>query len=276
MAAFSHILNSKSEVNVMPVVRIGNIEMYYEVTGEGPPLLLIHGLGSSTRDWECQVPEFSKHFMVITVDVRGHGKTDRPAGPYSIELFASDIALFLKEIASGPAHVLGLSMGGMIAFQLALDNPELVKSLVIVNSGPELVPKGIKEKFLVKQRILIVRLMGMRRLGKFLWNRLLPEDGQSELRKIFEDRWAENDKSAYLASFKALVGWSVVDRISGIRCAVLVVSADSDYTPVSVKEDYVAKIPGAALTVIKNSRHLTPFDQAEEFNGAVLGFLKGV
>jgi 3-oxoadipate enol-lactonase len=89
-------------------------------------------------------------------------------------------------------------------------------------------------------------------------------------------RWAENDKRAYLASFDAIVGWGVQDKLSRITCPTLVISADRDYTPVTVKQAYVALIPGAKLIVIKNSRHATPLDQADEFNRTVLEFIDAV
>ncbi len=71
----------------MPKKLVGDIEIYYEITGEGEPLLLVHGLGSSTRDWEEQVPIFSQKYQVITVDIRGHGETDKPKGAYDISNF---------------------------------------------------------------------------------------------------------------------------------------------------------------------------------------------
>ncbi len=113
----------------MPKLRIHDIDIYYEVTGQRTPLALIHGLGSSTRDWERQVPVFSERYQVITFDVRGHGQSAKPPGPYSIALFASDTVELVRALGIGPAHVVGISMGGMIAFQLAVDAPQRIKSL---------------------------------------------------------------------------------------------------------------------------------------------------
>ncbi|NJN45685.1 MAG: alpha/beta fold hydrolase, partial [Candidatus Competibacteraceae bacterium] len=120
----------------MPKQRSGDIELYYEITGQGHPLLFIHGLGSCTEDWEQQVAFFAQRFLVITFDVRGHGRSDKPPDPYSIPLFARDTVGLLDVLGIASAHVVGLSLGGMIAFQLAVDVPRRVDSLVIVNSGP--------------------------------------------------------------------------------------------------------------------------------------------
>jgi 3-oxoadipate enol-lactonase len=255
------------------MLRVQDIQLYYETTGQGELLLFIHGLGSSTRDWEKQVAFFSRRYQVITFDVRGHGRSDKPPGPYRVSLFAADTAALIKALGIDPAHVVGLSMGGMIAFQLAIDTPNLVKSLVIVNSGPEFVPRSFKDRLWILQRLLVVRLLGMDNLGKVLGKRLFPKPDQKHLRRMMIERWAENDKRAYLAAFRAIVGWSVVQRLGEIGCPVLVVAADQDYTPVSFKEAYVTKLQDAELAIISDSRHLTPVDRPEQFNEVLMTFL---
>jgi 3-oxoadipate enol-lactonase len=257
----------------VPRLRIRDIELYYETVGEGPPVLLIHGLGSSARDWELQIPAFSQHHRVVVYDVRGHGQSDKPLGPYSVPLLASDAAELMTALEIAPAHVVGISMGGMIAFQVALSQPALVKSLVIVNSGPELIPQTVSERLQVVQRQLVVRLLGMRRMGEILGQRMFPKPEQEELRRAFVERWAENDPRAYLASVRAVVGWSVADRLEEIGCPALIVAADQDYRPLAEKEACAARMPHAELVVIEDSRHGTTVDQPEAFNAAVLGFL---
>jgi pimeloyl-ACP methyl ester carboxylesterase len=90
------------------------------------------------------------------------------------------------------------------------------------------------------------------------------------------ERWAKNDKHAYLASFDAIVGWGVQERLSKVSCPTLIVSADRDYTPVALKENYVKLLPDARLVVIADSRHATPLDQPEHFNQTLLEFLTAV
>src|SRR5215471_21288766 len=101
----------------MPQIVANQINLYYEINGAGQPLVLIHGLGSSLRDWEPQVAELCKTFQVITFDLRGHGRSDKPAGPYSIEQFAADLAGLLGALGVGSAHVAGISLGGAVGFQ---------------------------------------------------------------------------------------------------------------------------------------------------------------
>lgn len=259
----------------MPTIQVNDIELYYEIHGVGEPLLLIHGLGSSSRDWEMQTDFFTQNYQVITIDVRGHGKSGKPPGPYSVPLFAEDTAKLLQALGVSPAHILGISLGGMIALQLGISHPEVVKSLIIVNSTPELIARTLKEWLVIWQRILIVRLMGLRKMGEVLGKRFFPFPEQDELREIFIERWAENDKPAYLEAMKAVIGWSVVDQLEEIRCPTYVIGADGDYFPTEKKESYVRLIPGAELRVIEDSRHALPAEKPTEFNAVVQAFLSG-
>jgi pimeloyl-ACP methyl ester carboxylesterase len=250
-----------------------SLEFYYAVQGHGQPLILIHGLGSSSRDWEFQVDSFAEHFQVITLDLRGHGRSSKPKGPYSIRLFAEDTARLIKELGLPPGHVQGISLGGMVAFQLALVYPDLVRSLVITNSTPDMVPRSLKEKFAFWQRFLIVRLMGMEKMGRVLAQRFLPHPDQEQLRRIFTERWAENDKTAYLKALKGVIGWSVMDQLAAINCPALIIGADGDYFPTEEKEKFVSLMPNAQLVIIENSMHALPAEKPVEYNKTVLDFL---
>jgi len=258
----------------MPEITLPDINLHYESYGEGEPVLFIHGLGSSVRDWEYQVNEFSKDWQVVVFDVRGHGQSEKPPGPYTIPLFARDTAELVRSLGLAPVHVVGISMGGMIGLQLVIDRPDLIKSLVVINSGSELVIKSVKDQLQVWQRLLIPRVFGMRKMGEILGERLFPKPEHAEIKQIFIDRWAENDVRSYMESFKALVGWSVTDRLKEIESPVLVVAADEDYTPVASKEAYVRLIKLGELVVIKDSRHPTPVDQPEAFNQVLREFLE--
>jgi 3-oxoadipate enol-lactonase len=257
----------------MPTLRLNQVDLHYEVNGNGPPLLFIHGLGSSTQDWEPQVREFSLTYQVFTLDLRGHGRSGKPPGPYSIPLFASDLAALLEALGIQSTHVVGLSLGGCVAFQLALDFPGRVKTLVIVNSAPEFIRRSFKTWLEIWRRTAIVRWRGLRQMGDRISRRLLPHAEQAPLRETFVERFAQNDPQAYLNSLKALIGWSVKDRLGAIQCPVLVVSAEHDYTPLAFKEAYVRQLPDARLVLIPDSHHALPVELPEEFNAVVAEFL---
>jgi pimeloyl-ACP methyl ester carboxylesterase len=259
----------------MALARIRDLDVHYEIAApeRGNPVLCIHGLGSSTEDWQPQIAALARQHTVITYDVRGHGESGKPRGRYSVKQFAEDAAALIEHLEPGRVDVLGISMGGMIALQLAVDFPQLVRSLIIVNSGPEMVLRTGKQRVAIYQRFFIVRMLGMRKMGQVLASKLLPKPEHAAARATFITRWARNEPGAYLRSLRALIGWSVVDRLTSIACPTLIVSADQDYSPIAYKEHYRKLIPGAQLVVVPDSRHLLPIERPEEFNRIVVEFL---
>jgi 3-oxoadipate enol-lactonase len=257
----------------MPHATVNGISLYYEEEGQGEPLLFLHGLGTDGRSWEYQRAYFAQEFRVIVVDVRGHGRSARPPGPYSVAQFAADVFALLDQLHINRFHLVGLSMGGMIGFQMAVEQPERFLSLTVVNSGPELIAQNWKERWQIVQRRLVLNFMSMEKVGQFIGGRLFPEPEQAEYLAMFVQQMRENDPKAYRAATNALIGWSVRTQLGRIQCPVLVISGDMDYTPVANKEAYVRQLPTARLLVIENSRHGTPIDQPEAFNTAVHHFL---
>ncbi|MDD0977669.1 alpha/beta fold hydrolase [Pseudomonas fontis] len=247
--------------------------LHYEEYGQGEPLVLLHGLGSSCQDWEMQIAELARHYRLILMDIRGHGRSDKPRERYSIPGFSADLMALLEHLQTGPVHLVGLSMGGMVGFQFAVDHPEWLRSLCIVNSAPEVKVRSRDDYWQWAKRWTLARVLSLSTIGKGLAARLFPKPEQAELRRKMAERWARNDKRAYLASFDAIVGWGVEERLGRITCPTLVISADHDYTPVKLKERYVSLIPHARLAIIDDSRHATPLDQPQRFNQTLLQFL---
>lgn len=261
----------------MPHLKVNDIRMYYESAGEGDPLVLLHGLGSSHRDWFLQVPAFSRHYRVIILDCRGHGESDKPAGPYSIPLFARDVIALLEALGVEGAHLLGISMGGQIALQIALDAPGQVTSLVLVNTFARLIVQGLAAHLRLLQRRLLMPLLSMEKIGEIIAGTLFPRPEQRELFELARERWVQNDKPAYLASTRAALAFDVAARLGEIRCPTLIVAGENDPTvSMSHKEALQQGILGSQLVVVKDSGHATPLDQPEEFNRIVLEFLASV
>jgi pimeloyl-ACP methyl ester carboxylesterase len=252
----------------------GDVDLHFEATGAGEPLVFVHGLGSCGADWTPQVEHFRARFQVVTFDLRGHGDSSKPRAAYGIPVFAQDTADLLRALQLGPAHVVGISLGGMVAFQLAVDAPELVSSLTIVNSGPAVPAETFKQRLPLNIRLVYLRLLGLPRMAKMIAKRLFPEPGQGTLREAFVARLSGNDPHCYRESLKAIfAGWSVADRLAAIRCPVLVLAADQDYTPVAIKQAYVERLPDARLVVVPDSRHALPMEKPREFNAALDQFL---
>jgi pimeloyl-ACP methyl ester carboxylesterase len=250
----------------MPLEKINNINMHYKVTGTGEPILFIHGLGSTSDDWKYQVDYFSKSFQVITYDIRGHGRTEPASYNYSIPLFAEDCAALMNHLKLASAHIVGLSLGGCIAFQLAVSYPDRIKSLAIINSLPEVNLNKVHTRIKLYSRLMMVKLLGMRFSGKVLGKKLFVHPGMEAMRKTFAEKWAKNDKKAYSRSVKALIGWSVADHLHTLMCPVLFIASEVDYTPVALKEHYTKKIKNARLVMINGARHAVTWERPEEVN----------
>jgi len=260
----------------MPFIKIKNFNMYYEIHGEGEPLLLIHGLGSSSQDWEFQISKFSKFYRVIAIDLRGHGKSDKLTATYSIRNFADDCALLINELNFDSLNVMGISMGGAVGFELAINYPSLINSLIIINMGVKIRVKTLSEKFTFFTRVFIVSIMGMKKMGEFLAPKLFPSPEQENLKNLVISRWAKNDKKSYLISLKSLKNWSVEEKLEKIQCKTLIVASDGDYSSVESKKEYLQKIPNGQIVIIKNSHHAVPMEKPEHFNDIILNFLKHI
>lgn len=254
---------------------VNGIQLYYELHGDEskPVILLLHGLGSSAQDWEAQISPFSRDYRVLIADMRGHGQSDKPPVAYTMSQFAADVVALLDMLKIDTVHVVGLSMGGMIAFQLAVDFPQRLSSMTIINSGPAVVPHTFRDRLNVWMRFWIVRYMGMRKIGETLAPRLFVDPDQEALRQTFIERWAANDPRAYQNALRAIVGWTVEDRIGAINIPTLIVAADHDYTPVSAKEAYIAKMPRATLKIIENAHHAVTVERPDVLNAVVLNFI---
>jgi len=261
----------------MPKLQVNNtVNIYYEDQGahERPAVVLLHGLGSSSRDWELQIPEFAKHYRVIAADFRGSGRSDKPQGPYRIADYAEDTWALLDKLDIQRAHLVGLSMGGATAFEMAARRPERVQTLVVVNCPPSFALSSPKKWFELAMRLSVVRIMGMDKMADVVGKRLFPDPGQESLKAQFQGRYAANKKQHYLWALRSLAGWSVVQRLKQIDCPALMLTAEHDYTPVAEKQRAVQGLPRGKLQVIKNSRHATPIDQPAAFNQAVLDFIE--
>ncbi|MEO1575424.1 MAG: alpha/beta hydrolase [Pseudomonadota bacterium] len=247
--------------------------MHYIEAGRGTPLVLLHGLGSSCQDWEYQVPEFSRHFRVIAPSLRGFGETEIPDGPHSVKTWADDVAALIRFLDLGPVHLMGFSMGGAVAFQLASDQPELIQRLVILNSQPSFALDHWSKHMMVLSRIAMARAIGMSRLARFVAKRMFPLPEHADLRQRMIARHSTNNQRSYIEAVNALAGWTVADRLDRVVSPTLILAADADFTPVQEKEAFAALMPDARVVVIEDSRHISHIDQADRVNEAVVEFL---
>jgi len=260
----------------MPHCRVNDITMHYDLQGSGPPLLLVHGLGSSHKDWFAQKDFFKQTHTVVAPDLRGHGATEKPPGPYSIPQMARDLAALLDALDLPPAHVVGLSMGAMVGLQLAHDAPAAVRTVTAVNCDPEYRLHTPRRWLSYLFRLILVRLFGPRVLGRILAPRLLPAPDQAELRRTFIRRYSRNATHALVASIRAIAGWSIDDQLAAIRQPALIVASQHDYTDVDRKAIFARQMPDARLAVLPDAHHAVPVERPALFNHQLCAFLAEV
>ncbi len=277
----------------MPTATIRDVELYYEEHGSGEPLLCVMGFATDSTGWLLQVPAFAQRYRTIVFDNRGVGRSAKPTGAYTIHEMADDAAGLLDHLDVDRAHVLGLSMGGMIAQELALRHPHRVRGLVLAATFPE--PDVATEE----QRKIIFTQMGgsVTEAGEMkidftavnplmFFQHLLPlvfnpEFIQNELPKLMQMFAGALQYGfsleAIMGQMQAIMAHKATDRLSTIAAPTLVLTGDADRLISPANSDVLARsIPGARLVRVPGGSHGFNIEQPDVFNRAVLDFLAAV
>lgn len=257
----------------MEYLDLANGRFAYIRQGEGYPVLLLHGLGSSLLDWQPQIDHLAQFCEVIAMDVRGHGQSEPLRAPVSIAELAGDVADFIRAMDVAPCILVGISMGGMLTFQLLAEHPDLVRAAVVVNSAPSFPVDTWKVRGQVWLRLGLVRLIGLPALAGMLAGKLFPKPEQEALRERVAERIASNDRTSYLHAMRAIPGWSAMPAAGQANVPLLVISGDRDYTPLEYKRAYLGQLRNARLEVIEDSGHATPLDQPQRLNQLLQAFI---
>jgi 3-oxoadipate enol-lactonase len=261
----------------MPDITLSHLRIHYEESGSGDVVLFLHGLGSCGQDWMLQTPVFEQRFRIIAPDMRGHGQTDKPRGRICVAHLTSDVIGLLDALHVERVHVVGLSLGGCVTQQLALDAPSRVRSLTLVNTFAHLEPGNPRHALMLVFRLALLGVRGLPAQAHFVAARMFPKPGQEMLRKLAAERIASNDIATYRHLLLAIGAFDVRNRLGEIHCPTLVIAGDRDTTvPLYPKQVLAASIPGARFELVADSGHATPIDQPERFNQLVLGFVESI
>ena len=241
------------------------VELYYEVHGQGPALLLTHGYSATSQMWRGQIEALSKDHTLILWDMRGHGQSDYPEDPaaYSEAATVADMAALLDAVGAPSAIVGGLSLGGYMSLAFNRVHPERVRALLIIDTGPGYRKDEAREGWNATSLKTAERYEteGLGRLAS----------GSVEMRTSHH-RNAEGLARAARGMLTQRDA-SVIDSLPTIAVPAIVVVGAND-TPFLVASDYMAaKIPGAVKVVIPDAGHAANIDQPEAFNTAILSFL---
>ena len=269
-------------------VEVNGVNLWYEISGEGEPVVQIHGGGFGHYNLAPVTPELSKHFKVVDYDMRGYGNSDRPVQHYDMEVWADDLAGLQDALGIETAHVHGTSMGGMIAIVFAAKYPEKTISVAINCAAAKL---GRAGRLIFKNWIDIARMdpdgPGSRRLAELIaWQALskafleTPE-GVAAIDTIQQILRDSNRVEVFTAACQAMCDMDLTPWLPKIQAPALVIGGDEDImTPWDQgpngagQEAIYEGIPNAEKHVIRGSNHSTIFDNTEEHNRVLIDFFK--
>jgi pimeloyl-ACP methyl ester carboxylesterase len=264
----------------MPTLRIRDINLYYESHGAGEPLLMIMGLGSSALAWEpALIAELARSFRTIVYDNRGTGRSDKPREEYSIAGMADDAAALLDALGVGRAHIFGVSMGGMIAQEFALNHPGRVQTLTLgctTAGGRNAVPAPPESmKILMAPREGLSDADLIRRSWPLGYTQAYIQSHRDVLEAAIA-RVLQHPTPAYAYKLQldATFKFKTFDRLPQITAPTLVITgADDALMPAHNSEIIAGRIPGAEVRIIPGAGHQFFHEKRAEFVAALVPFL---
>ncbi len=247
--------------------------MHYTEAGSGPPLGFLHGLGGSIADWEHQIPYFARQHRVIVPELRGFGSSGLGRRRYEIARLAQDVIELLDGLGVECFRLIGHSMGGAVAQQLALMQPTRVERLVIANSVPSFQPQSPRHYLELGYRMLLMGLLGPGVIARIGAWRQFPKPEQAEERKKSIARGRRNRRSSYLAALAALSRWTAIPRLEELRLPVLVIASEHDFFTREETLQFAHALPRGRLHTFKHAHHGLPAEMPAAFNAVVARFL---
>lgn len=235
----------------------------------GPPVLLLHSIGTCLHVFDPQVAVLARNHRVIRMDLRGHGNSGVTQGPYSMAMHAADAVALLDALHAERAHVIGLSIGGRIAMQMAADAPERVASLLLLDTAAEFPPPEAWQ-----ERIDAVLAHGSGVLADVVMPRWVVDPSLPSsrgLRQMLE----RTDRHGYAGSAAALRDARADEVLGKIACPTTIAVGDQDVaTPPSIAEDLRTAIPGSRLVVLEGAGHIPTLEKPEDVTTVILGHLR--
>ena len=260
----------------MPKANVNGINIYYEIHGEGEPVIFGNGVFSNTLGWVYQVPEFSKKYQVILYDMRGQGQSEKPDEPYTFDLHAEDQRVLLEELGFSRVHHVGISYGAELGLVFALKYPEMVRSLVVCSAVSHV---GI----LLNEMCQLWRSVCKLGNPDLFYHATVPlnfgekfiQENTTILEKARE-RYAHLEYPALVKLIDAFLQLDITDQLPQIKIPTLVIGAAEDILKPAFPYSKIIddQLPRSEMVVVKDSGHAVTFEKPQEFNRLVLDFLQ--
>lgn len=258
----------------MPNIQANGIQLYYELAGpaHAPVVMLSNSLGTRLEMWDPQMQALTERYRVLRYDSRGHGRSNAPDGPYTVDMLADDALGLLDALDIARAHFCGLSKGGMVGQVLGAKHGDRLISLALCSTACHLPPRELWD-----ERIRLANERGMMALVDGVVERWFTEAFRREpsiavdrVRQMIIDTPAHG----YAACCAAIRDMDLRELITGIRVPTLVVVGDRDpATPPERAQEIQSRVPGARLEVVPNAAHLLNIEQDVVFDAALMSLL---
>ncbi|MFW9805715.1 MAG: alpha/beta fold hydrolase [Candidatus Thorarchaeota archaeon] len=269
----------------LPYATIGEVDIYYEIHGppDAPPLVLIGGWASYRWVWFRQIPTLMQKYKCIVFDNRGAGKSSKPDYPYTIEMMAGDTVGLLDVLGIENAHILGISMGGLIAQQIALSHPEKVRSLILVSThfgGSNYIP--IPDDVVALLVALPTETISYEQAREMRYRATFSEQFIAENKELMKqiDSWVQQHPAPLFAQVhqsSATAEFDSESELKNITVPTLILQGANDFTILPKNAELLAeRIPNSRLQFIEGAAHFVIIEKYEEFNNAVMNFIDEV
>jgi len=282
------------EETEVPFLEVEDGRLFYKIQGEGDPLVLIHGAWTSHQWWQWQVPALSRRYRVVSLDVRGHGKSSPLKGPYSVDGFLKDLDTLLREEEIDQTALVGWSLGGMISIAYGLKHPSEVKALVLIATRGHRNPKikrSIILKYLQARLSLLTDFTAPRKYDRAAerfpgrgrdWpegevRRMLAPTAPKEVHDWVIADLRQNPNKNYFEVAKSFWNWEAGEALKRIQIPTLIMVGDQDTrTPPRFSRLLHDKIPHSKLIIVENAGHCLPLERPDRVTAEIMDFLKSL
>ncbi len=258
----------------MPKTFINGNDLYYQVQGNGSPVVLVHALGMDHSMWDVQVPVFSGRYQVITYDLRGHGRTDSPDQPYTIDVLADDLDQFLHFLGLKKALFLGLSLGGRILIRFALKYPQEVWAMVLADAQSETPPESVPR---FQELAEVARKEGMAKAAELFFSWPLVKGLARGNAGRFERERNRFLRASAIGLANSCLAIGRMEPLTGqlrsIQAPTLALAGEGDEPYIPYLDIFAREIPGCRKEIIPRAGHLSSLENPQAFNESVLSFL---
>jgi len=244
---------------------------------DAPAVVLAHSLGTELSLWDLQVPALAARYRVVRYDARGHGQSDPPAGPITLDTLAGDLLGLIAHYRIAQAHLVGLSLGALTVLAAALRVEPAVKSIAVCDTRADVPPDFVRS---IDERNTIIRAEGLKALTQSQPQKWLSPESvakRPELVDRVRSMFVKTSAEGFIACTEAVKTSGLSARLGAIKLPALFVAADQDAgLPVEVMRSMAAQVEGSRFTIISGAGHLSNLEQPSEFNAALLAFLDDV